>query len=82
MRARVMKWGNSLAVRIPSPIAEEASLRLGDPLEIEVADQGSVRLHLVGKIPTLAELVAQITPDNRYPEISAGKEIGKEAVEW
>lgn len=82
MRARVMKWGNSLAVRIPSPIAEEASLRLGDPVEIEVADQGSVRLHRVGKVPTLAELVAQITPENRYPEISAGKEIGKEAVEW
>lgn len=82
MRARVMKWGNSLAVRIPGPIAKEASLRLGDPLEIEVADQGSVRLHRVGKLPSLAELVAQITPENRYPEISTGKEIGKEAVEW
>lgn len=82
MRAQVLKWGNSLAVRIPKPIAEEAALNPGDPLEIEVAGQGSVRLHRVGKLPTLLELVAQITPENRYPETSAGPEIGKEAIEW
>jgi hypothetical protein len=26
--------------------------------------------------------VAQITPENRYAEISVGPEIGREAVEW
>lgn len=82
MRAQVLKWGNSLAVRIPKSIAEEAKLKAGDPLEIEVADRGSVQLHIVGKIPTLAQLVSQITPENRYPEISTGPEVGKESVEW
>lgn len=82
MRAQILKWGNSLAVRIPKPIAEEANLKAGDPLEIEVAGHGSVQLHRVGEIPTLAELVSQITPENRYPEIPAGPEVGKEAVEW
>lgn len=82
MRARILKWGNSLAVRIPKSIAEEAKLKAGDPLEIEVADRGSVQLHRVGKIPTLAQLVSQITPENRYPEISTGPEVGKESVEW
>lgn len=83
MRAQVLKWGNSLAVRIPKPIAEEARLKAGDPLEIEVGDdQDSVHLQRIDKIPTLAKLVAQITPENRYSEISAGPEIGKEAVEW
>lgn len=82
MRARILKWGNSLAVRIPKSIAEEAKLRAGDPLEIEVAEQGCVRLHRTGKIPSLAELVAHITPENRYPEISTGPEIGRETVEW
>ena len=82
MRAQIVKWGNSLAVRIPKPIADEARLKTGDRLDIEVTEQGSVQLHRVGKIPTLAELVAQITPENRYPEIAAGPEVGKEAVEW
>lgn len=82
MRAQVLKWGNSLAVRIPKSIAEEAELKAGDPLEIEVADRGAVQLNRVGKIPTLAKLVAQITPENRYAEIVSGPEVGREAVEW
>jgi antitoxin MazE len=83
VRAQVLKWGNSLAVRIPKSIAEEARWKAGDPLEIEVSsDQDSVHLQRIGKIPTLAKLVAQITPENRYSEISTGPETGKEAVEW
>jgi antitoxin MazE len=82
MQAQVLKWGNSLAVRIPKPIADSAQLRLGDPLEIAVAADGVVQIHRVGEIATLAELVAQITPENRYEEVCAGPEIGREAVEW
>ena len=82
MQAQVLKWGNSLAIRIPKPIADDARLQLGDPLEIAVAADGVVQMHRVGEIPTLAELVAQITPENRYEEVSLGREIGKEAIEW
>ena len=82
MQAQVLKWGNSLAIRIPKPIADDAHLQLGDPLEIAVAADGAVQMHRVGEIPTLAQLVAQITPENRYPEVSLGPEIGREAVEW
>ena len=82
MQAQVLKWGNSLAIRIPKPIADDARLQLGDPLEIAVAADGIVQMHRVGEIPTLAQLVAQITPENRYSEISTGSEVGREAVEW
>jgi antitoxin MazE len=77
----MLKWGNSLAIRIPKPVADSANLREGDTLEIEAAE-GSIRLHRVGRIPTLSQLVSQITQENRYPEISAGPEVGREAVEW
>jgi antitoxin MazE len=82
MQAQVLKWGNSLAVRIPKPIADDARLQLGDSLEIAVAADGGVQIHRAGELPTLAQLVAQITPENRYAEISYGPEIGREAVEW
>ena len=82
MQAQVLKWGNSLAVRIPKPIADDARLQLGDPLEIAVGGDGVVQMRRVSEIPSLAELVAQITPENRYEEISLGPEIGREAVEW
>jgi antitoxin MazE len=82
MQAQVLKWGNSLAVRIPKSVAENAHLRVGDPLEIAIGADGVVQMHRTGAIPTLAQLVAQITPENRYSEISIGPETGREAVEW
>ena len=81
MKAQMVKWGNSLAVRIPKPIIEEARLKEGDFLEIEAGD-GRIELRRATKIPTLAQLVSQITPDNLCPEISTGPEVGKERVEW
>jgi len=81
MKAQMVKWGNSLAVRIPKPIIEEARLKEGDFLEIEAGD-GQIELRRATKIPTLAQLISQITQENRYPEISTGPEAGKERVEW
>ena len=82
MKAQMVKWGNSLAVRIPKPAAEKARLKEGDVLEIEASGEGQIELRRARKVPTLAQLVAQITPQNRYGEISAGAERGKESVEW
>jgi antitoxin MazE len=82
VKTQMVKWGNSLAVRIPKAVVEQAKLREGDALEIEAPAEGRVELHRPTRIPTLAQLVSQITPENRYSEISTGREIGKEAVEW
>jgi antitoxin MazE len=82
MKTQMVKWGNSLAVRIPKPVVKEAKLKEGDSLEIEAAAEGRVELRRSSKVPTLAQLVSQITPENRYSEISTGTEVGKEVVEW
>jgi antitoxin MazE len=78
----MVKWGNSVAIRIPKPVLEAARLREGDSLEIEVAGEGRVELRRATRVPTLTQLVAQITPENRYHEVSSGREVGKEVVEW
>lgn len=82
MKTEIVKWGNSLAVRISKPVAHQAKLKLGDTVELEAAAEGCIELHRVTKLPTLAQLVSQITPENRYGEIPSRKEVGKEAVEW
>jgi len=82
MKAQMVKWGNSLAVRIPKAVIEKARLKEGDSLEVEAAAEGLVELRRPAKLPTLAQLVSQITPENRYGEISTGAEVGKEVVEW
>jgi len=78
---QIVKWGNSLAVRIPKPLAEEAGVGAGDPILIE-AERGQISLKRKEDVPTLRELVAQITPENRYGEIHSGPERGRERVEW
>jgi antitoxin MazE len=82
VKTQMVKWGNSLAVRIPKPVVAEAKLKEGDSLEIEAASEGHLELRKASAMPTLAQLVSQITPENRYSEISTGAETGKEIVEW
>jgi len=82
MKAQMVKWGNSLAVRIPKSVVEKARLKEGDSLEVEAAAEGHVELRRPARLPTLAQLVSQITPENRYGEISTGAEVAKEVVEW
>jgi antitoxin MazE len=79
--AQIVKWGNSLAVRIPKPVAEAAGVREGDAIVIEV-DDGHIEVRRKERVPSLKEMVAQITPGNRYDEIPSGPARGKESVEW
>jgi antitoxin MazE len=79
--AQVVKWGNSLAVRIPKLLAEEAGLSEGDQILMESAS-GQIKLRRAERIPSLHELVSQITPENRYQEVGTGRERGRERVEW
>jgi antitoxin MazE len=60
--ARVFKLGNSLAIRIPSAVANEIALEDGAVVEI-AADHGTI---YVRKAPSraLAGLVARITTQN------------------
>jgi len=76
-KARVVKWGNSLAVRIPKVVAKQARLQEGDAVAIEVSEE-HIELHPAERIPTLEELVAQITRENRHGEIDSGPAVGKE----
>jgi antitoxin MazE len=36
---QVAKWGNSLAVRLPSEVVEALKLKEGDQIEIRIADE-------------------------------------------
>ena len=80
--AQIVKWGNSLAVRIPKPVAEEAGVREGDPIVIEAKDGRIQVRRRRQKVPDLRELVAQITKNNQYEEVKTGPARGKENVEW
>ncbi|HEY1325533.1 MAG TPA: AbrB/MazE/SpoVT family DNA-binding domain-containing protein [Casimicrobiaceae bacterium] len=63
---QVAKWGNSLAVRLPSAIVELLGLKEGDDIEIIVA--GS-RVFEVRKAPGRREIAARLRKfRGRLPE--------------
>lgn len=79
MRTQLSKWGHSLAVRIPKPVAEQARLREGDRVDLSLSEDGRVVLTPARHRFTLDELVQGITPGNRHAETDWGRPVGKEA---
>jgi antitoxin MazE len=78
MKTQLAKWGNSLAVRIPKPIADAAQLNPGDKLELDVEAPGAVTLRKPKQKPSLRELVREITSENCHSETDWGRPGGNE----
>lgn len=78
MVTKVQKWGNSLAVRLPRHITRGMSFRAGTPVSIRQERRRVVIVLKSERGPTVEELAAQITPENRHEEIDWGPPVGKE----
>lgn len=78
MNTQLAKWGNSLAVRIPKQVAEQAHLREGDRLELNVTSDGTVVLKSAKPAYAIEHLVEGITLGNRHAETDWGQPMGKE----
>lgn len=63
MRTRLDRWGNSLGVRIPKALADEADLREGDHVEMHF-ENGVVVLRPARPHYTLDELLEGFTEEN------------------
>ncbi len=78
MQARVQKWGNSLAVRIPKSFAAQSQLEHNSLVEVTMEHGKIVILPLPKPKPSLAELLEGVTTQNIHDEVDAGQPIGRE----
>ena len=78
MQARIQKWGNSLAIRIPKPFAMEVGLEQNSLVIVSVSE-GKLVLEPVKPSYSLEELLAQVTQDNLHREVETGPAVGAEA---
>jgi antitoxin MazE len=76
-RVKVVKWGNSQAVRLPKDVLKLARLREGDELTVWV-ENGRIALEAATPEIKLEKLVAGITPRNRHREQDLGRPVGNE----
>ncbi len=78
MTAVVAKWGNSLAIRIPRAVAEQAYVTEGTAIDITVEGNRIIITPRKRKKYTLDELLEGMTPDKFHPEFETGNAVGNE----
>ncbi len=79
MRARVQRWGNGLALRIPRAFATETELEPGSEVELTLDDGRLVITPIGPAVYQLKNLLARITPENLHGEVDTCAETGNEA---
>jgi antitoxin MazE len=79
MRVQIQKWGNSLALRIPKPFAEEAAVREGTVVDLSLTEGKLIAVPATKGRVTLKRLLSQVTKDNLHKEVDFGSAAGREA---
>jgi antitoxin MazE len=78
MRARkIVRWGNSMAVRLPKVVLRDLGLQEGDTLVFGTRN-GAVVAKPLKKKPVLRDLLAKVTLENLHEELAWGKPREKE----
>lgn len=78
MLAKVQKWGNSLALRIPKSYALEAKLEKDSDVEISLIEGQLVIRPMVNMNQDLVHLLSGITEDNLHDACDTGEAVGNE----
>ena len=79
MKAKVQRWGNSLAVRIPKAFAEEVGFKNDSSIEMRLVKGGLLLEPSSVWAPSLDELLAGVTESNVHDEVDTGPAQGLEA---
>ena len=78
MLTKILKWGNSLGLRIPKAFADETRVTVGSTVDIRVEDERLVVRPVRPKAYRLKDLLEGVTKDNLHEEIDTGEAVGRE----
>ena len=79
METVIKKWGNSLALRIPKPLADEVGLAEDSAVDLLLEEGKLVIVPAVAPRYTLESLLADVTVENLHDEVDTGVAVGGEA---
>jgi antitoxin MazE len=78
MQAKIQKWGNSLAVRIPKALAAEANLGQEEVVDLAVEKGKLIIAPTKRQKYSLKDMVSKITNENLHKEDIWGPAVGRE----
>ncbi len=79
MRVQVQKWGNSLALRIPKPFAEDVGVSEGTVVNVSVSKGRLIAAPVAPRRARLDDLLRRVTRHNVHGETGTGPAVGHEA---
>ena len=79
MEARIKKWGNSLAIRIPQSVAKQIDLEPDLPVSLTINGKDLTISPMRQASDALENLLAKVTDGNRHDEVDFGPAVGEEA---
>jgi antitoxin MazE len=79
MLAKTVKWGNSLALRIPKPIARELGIEENTPVNISYRENEIV-ITPVKTAYRLVDLLAKVSSKNLHLEVEMSVPVGRELL--
>ena len=78
MQAKIKKWGNSLALRIPKSFALNANLRENKLVDLSIDKERIIITPIDEKEYSLDELLESVSESNLHGEVDTGAPVGKE----
>ncbi|MBU2500234.1 AbrB/MazE/SpoVT family DNA-binding domain-containing protein [bacterium] len=79
MKTKIVKWGNSLGLRIPKSFAEDVRISEGTTVDLLMEDgQLVVRVAEQARFD-LEVLLAGVTEENLHKETDTGESVGGES---
>ena len=78
MVTKLVKWGNSLGLRIPKSFAKEAGVDEGSAVDLSLEGDRLVIQPVRKAKYKLSNLISEIRDDNLHKEISTGEAVGRE----
>jgi antitoxin MazE len=79
VRVQVQKWGNSLALRIPKPFAEDVGVGEGTVVDVSISKGRLIAAPVALRRIRLDDLLRRITKRNLHGETGTGLPVGREA---
>lgn len=76
---RIQKWGNSLALRIPKPFAEDVAVTEGTVVNLSVSKGRVIAAPVRKKKATLRQLLTRVNKGNLLREVDFGPPVEREA---
>ncbi len=78
MHTKILKWGNSLGLRIPKAFAEETGVGAGSEVDLTIENGDLVVSPSRKRKYSLDDLVERVSAKNRHDGIDTGNAVGRE----